>query len=193
MMVAVAGSDQPVRGNRLLTRAAQARLRFVLSYVCGFVLLAVSARAGHPTEPNAELTPSEVVAAQLDALKNNEGSDRDEGIRITFRFASPENQAQTGPVDRFVELVKNPMYAALLNHRTARFGEMMIVDRSARQKVSLNDRYGKPATFVFILSKQSGPPCPGCWMTDAVIRSENHLPAPRIALNGGLNGGYSSD
>lgn len=178
MMVAVIGRDQSVRGKRLPTRAVQMLLGLVC--VWGQVLTA----AEHPTEPSASLTPAEVVAAQLDALKGNDSSNQDAGIRITFGFASPQNQSATGPVEHFIELVRNPVYSALLNHRAARLSEMMVVEDSARQKVTLTDRDGRPATFVFILSKQAGPPCDGCWMTDAVIRSENHVPTPRIALLG---------
>lgn len=178
MMVAVFGRDQSVRDMLLPTRAVQTLVWFVC--VWGFVIFA----AEHPTEPSASLTPAEVVAAQLDALKGNESSNQDAGIRITFGFASPQNQSATGPVERFIELVKNPVYSALLNHRSVRFSEMMVVADSARQKVTLTDRDGRQATFVFILSKQAGPPCDGCWMTDAVIRSENHVPSPRIALLG---------
>jgi len=154
----------------------------LLWFVCvwGFVPIA----AEHPTAPSASLTPAQAIAAQLDALKGNETSNQDAGIRITFGFASPQNQSATGPVERFIELVKNPVYSALLNHRAARFSEMMVVADSARQKVTLTDRNGRPATFVFILSRQAGPPCDGCWMTDAVIRSENHVPVPRIAVLG---------
>ncbi len=140
--------------------------------------------AEHPTEPRADLAPAEVVAAQLYALKNNDSANRDDGIRTAFRFASPGNRRVTGPIERFIEMVKNPLYAPLLNHRSARSGEMTVVGGAARQKVTLTARDGAPATYVFILTQQDGPPCSGCWMTDAVIRSENHLPAPRIAAVG---------
>ncbi len=160
--------------------AVSARNVSWLVCVWGLVLFA----AEHPTKPSALLTPAEVVAAQLDALKGNNASNQDQGIRITFGFASPQNQNATGPVESFIKLVKNPVYSALLNHRVARFSEMMVVADSARQKVTLTDRDGMPATFVFILSRQVGPPCEGCWMTDAVVRTENHVPAPRIALLG---------
>ena len=33
-----------------------------------------------------------------------------------FGFASPENQAATGPVERFEALLRNPMYRPLLEH-----------------------------------------------------------------------------
>ncbi len=138
--------------------------------------------AEHPTEPSAELAPEEVVAAQLHALRQNDPANRDAGIRIAFRFASPGNRQVTGPIERFIALVRNPLYAPMLNHRAARFGEMTVAGGAARQKVTLTARNGAPASYVFILARQDGAPCSGCWMTDAVIRSENHLPAPLIAM-----------
>ena len=58
--------------------------------------------AEHPTEPSAELAPEEVVAAQLHALRQNDPANRDAGIRIAFRFASPGNRQVTGPIERFI-------------------------------------------------------------------------------------------
>ena len=53
------------------------------------------------TEPGPDLTPEQVIAIQLNALKNNDRPATDHGIRITFNFASPGNKASTGPLATF--------------------------------------------------------------------------------------------
>lgn len=165
----------------------------LLLFAAALIATAPTFAGEQPTEPNPKLTAEAVVAAQLHALAHNDEPQPDQGIRIAFRFASPDNKKTTGPVDRFIRMVRGPTYALMLNHRSARFGEMMMVEDSARQKVTLTTADGGRATYVFILSKQPGPPCPGCWMTDAVIRTPNHLPGEQIArvslvrrINGGL-------
>src|SRR3954468_15758375 len=56
---------------------------------------APGAAATRPTAPDPSLTPDQVVAAVLAALKNNDPA-TDDGVRTTFRFASPANQRVTG-------------------------------------------------------------------------------------------------
>ena len=47
--------------------------------------------------PEPELTPNDVVRIQLLAMQQND--DNDFGIEVTFRFASPANKKQTGPLN----------------------------------------------------------------------------------------------
>lgn len=75
------------------------------------VLLALafagSAR-GAELAPDPALDPADAVRIQVQALAEN-GAD-DAGIALTFRFASPDNRRQTGPLERFVAMVKGPVY-----------------------------------------------------------------------------------
>jgi hypothetical protein len=75
------------------------------------VLLALafagSAR-GAELAPDPALDPADAVRVQVQALAEN-GAD-DAGIALTFRFASPDNRRQTGPLGRFVAMVKGPVY-----------------------------------------------------------------------------------
>ena len=117
-------------------------------------------------EPNAELSPEEVVKIQVEALQNNDDLDR--GIEVTFNFASPANKEVTGPLYRFKQLVKNPVYRPMLNHKLAEYGPMEISGDVATQRVTIIERNGQATVYVFSLSKQNGPGCKGCWMTDSV-------------------------
>jgi hypothetical protein len=116
--------------------------------------------------PSPALSPDQVVKIQLEALKNNDSTDR--GIEIVFRFASPANKQNTGPLDRFSEMIKDPLYSSMLNHRTVEYDAIQIVGKEARQRVTLVDRRGNVIIYIFYLSKQTEEPCKDCWMTDAV-------------------------
>ena len=122
---------------------------------------------GEQLQPNPELTPDQVVRIQVEALQNNDSEDH--GIEVTFRFASPANRQLTGPIGRFKRLVKNPAYRPMLNHKAAEFDPIEISGDTATQRVTILDFGGKASVYLFTLSKQSGPPCDGCWMTDSVV------------------------
>ena len=115
--------------------------------------------------PSPELTPDRVVQIQLEALCHNDADDL--GIEIAFRFASPANKVNTGPLPHFIDMIKNGPYALMLNFLTAIYDPVEIVDDVARQRVTLFGSHTAIA-YVFYLSRQSEGPCIDCWMTDAV-------------------------
>ena len=117
--------------------------------------------------PEPELKPNDVVKLQLLAMQQNDDSDF--GIEVTFRFASPSNKTQTGPLKRFIRLVRNPSYRPLLNHINATFLELNIEEDFAVQDVIITTSNGERIGYRFRLSIQKGPLYPGCWMTDSVV------------------------
>ena len=117
--------------------------------------------------PEPELKPNDVVKLQLLAMQQNDDSDF--GIEVTFRFASPSNKIQTGPLRRFIRLVRNPSYRPLLNHINATFLELNIEEDFAVQDVIITTSNGERIGYRFRLSIEKGLLCPGCWMTDSVI------------------------
>ena len=117
--------------------------------------------------PEPELKPNDVVRLQLLAMQQNDDSDF--GIEVTFRFASPSNKIQTGPLKRFIRLVRNPSYLPLLNHTNAIFLELTVEEDFAVQDVIITTSKGKRIGYRFRLSIQKGPLYPGCWMTDSVV------------------------
>ena len=116
--------------------------------------------------PEPELKPNDVVRLQLLAMQQNDDSDF--GIEVTFRFASPANKKQTGPLKRFISLVRNPSYRPLLNHINATFIELTVEEVFAIQDVIITTSNGERIGYRFRLSIQKGPLYPGCWMTDSV-------------------------
>ena len=117
--------------------------------------------------PEPDLKPNDVVKLQLLAMQQNDDSDF--GIEVTFRFASPSNKIQTGPLKRFIRLVRNPSYRPLLNHINTTFLELNIEEDFAVQDVIITTSNGERIGYRFRLSIQKGPLYPGCWMTDSVI------------------------
>lgn len=126
------------------------------------------AQAKQPT-PTPDLSPAQVVRVVMDALKNNDADDS--GIAVTFDFASPGNKEATGPLARFIPMVKSPVYGPMLNHRSSTVGKVLVRDDEAQALVTLIDAKGEKAAYVFRLSRQpdDGDP-PNCWLTDGVIR-----------------------
>ena len=116
--------------------------------------------------PEPKLKPNDVVRLQLLAMQQNDDSDF--GIEVTFRFASPANKKQTGPLKRFIGLVRNPSYRPLLNHINATFLELTVEEVFAVQDVIITTYIGERIGYRFRLSIQKGPLYPGCWMTDSV-------------------------
>ena len=116
--------------------------------------------------PDPKLKPNDIVRLQLLAMQQNDDSDF--GIEVTFRFASPANKKQTGPLKRFISLVRNPSYRPLLNHINATFLELTVEEVFAVQDVIITTSNGERIGYRFRLSIQKGPLFPGCWMTDSV-------------------------
>lgn len=131
------------------------------------LLAAPDAPAKRPDGPKPDLTPQQVVRAQLDALKHNDDPREDAGIAAAFAFASPENRKLTGPLERFTQMVKGPSYRTMIGHKSAEFGPMKVFDdKVAAQKVKVIGSAGESVEYLFILAKDAKT---GCWMTDGVM------------------------
>ena len=120
--------------------------------------------------PNPELEADKVVSLQILAMQQND--EFDNGIEVTFRFASPQNKLQTGPLSNFIMLVKNIPYSPLLNHLDANYLDLKVDGNQAVQEVIITTSKGYRKGFRFLLSIQQGKQFKNCWMTDAVIPFE---------------------
>lgn len=127
---------------------------------------ATAAPLGEALVPDPALSPADVIRIQLEALRNNDEQDR--GIAVAFRFASPANRANTGPLARFIPMIKQGPYALMLDFRDATYGPVETVADRARQRVTLTGAR-ETMTYWFHLSRQSEPPYVDCWMTDSVF------------------------
>ena len=120
------------------------------------------------TAPHPSLSPKEVVTIIMKALQNNDAPDPDSGVKVTFNFASPANKRITGPLNRFIVMVKNGVYGSMINHRSVVLEKYIIEGEKARIDVILVSSAGKTFGFRFGLSRQHGNRFDGSWMTDSV-------------------------
>lgn len=131
--------------------------------------------------PSTELSPHDVVRIQLEALRSND--DQDRGVATAFRFASPNNKRNTGPLPRFAAMLKNGPYRLMLQFAHAAYESEEILADRARVVVTLIGS-DQTLTYGFYLSRQSTGSCVGCWMTDAVALHPVTGHQARAALKG---------
>ena len=79
------------------------------------VMFIVTAKADL-VKPNNGIKPYQVVKIQLTGLMNNDIPNKNSGIEQTWEFAHPSNKEYTGPLSKFVNLLKSENYNKLLNH-----------------------------------------------------------------------------
>jgi len=112
------------------------------------------------------------VQIQMIALKDIDHPVEDAGFEITYRFASPDNKAQTGPLQRFKTLFDNPVYSPMLRYSSLEIGPTQNYTSSANVPIIITAPDGTKAAYIFRLNKQTDSPYQNCWMTSAVIRVE---------------------
>lgn len=137
--------------------------------------------------PHPSLDPQQVVLTILTALRDNDAPRPDAGIDTTFRFASPANRMLTGPLARFRDMVKQPIYAPMMAHGSASITGLQVRGRRALVRVELSGgALPEPAVFDFMLSRQQDAPYAECWMTDGVQRlAPESVIAPAPPESGG--------
>ncbi len=162
---------------RLDDRVAGIRWRQALAAL--LLVAGSAAQAAGPAlaapKPDPALDPATVVKLQLEALAHVDQPVKDAGLAVVFRFASPGNQAQTGPLEKFSRMIRSG-YADMLNHRSAAVVKSTIDGDQALEAVEIIDRAGVLHRYVFILSKQSEAPYKDCWMTDGVVNAPGEAP-----------------
>jgi hypothetical protein len=132
--------------------------------ILGVALAAATAAIGDEKEPSPDprYTPQDVVRIQLEALQRGD-------IETTFRFASPANREQTGPIERFSQMINSPPYSPMIGSMSIEYAPLEEGKSGALQRVTLIGKGGEEIVYVFYLSKQTVSPYVNCWMTDAVF------------------------
>ena len=152
-------------------------IRYFLALVLAIGPVATSAlQAAIPeSKPPQELPqpsrlhqPADVVRIVMEALANNDEPFTDAGIATTFAFASPGNRVNTGPLEKFSRMVRNPVYGIMIDHVEREFSEVVITGNQAYQMVKVTGASGAQTIFAFRLSQQADGRFEGMWMTDAV-------------------------
>ena len=121
------------------------------------------------TKPNNTIEPYQVVKIQLKGLMNNDEPNLNNGIKQTWEFAHPLNKKYTGPLPKFINLLKSKSYSMLINH----------LDSEIVQIFKSNNRYGFEVTilgkdkkyykFQWVVEKYYNEgPLKDCWLTASV-------------------------
>ena len=120
---------------------------------------------------NPSIQPEEVVRIQLDALMNNNTPFADAGIAQTWEFAHPVNRQFTGPLSKFLLMMKSEPYSLMLEHKDHNIIFVSKDDDIANYFVELTDKIGNKFGFTWtvkkVLFKGS---FKDCWMTSGVSR-----------------------
>ena len=120
-------------------------------------------------KPNDGIEPFLVVQIQLRSLKQNDNPKKDNGIEQTWEFAHPNNQKNTGPLERFKTMIKGKSYGMLLNHLDHKVVEIKITDLTALFEVTVLDKDKAYYKFNWTVEKYTAEgPLKGCWLTTMV-------------------------
>ena len=120
-------------------------------------------------KPNNSIEPYQVIKIQLRSLKQNDNPIKDNGIEQTWEFAHPNNQKNTGPLDRFKIMIKGKSYEMLLNHLDHKVVEVESGDLTSLFEVTVLDQHKAYYKFNWQVEKylKEGP-LNGCWLTTIV-------------------------
>ena len=120
-------------------------------------------------KPNNGIEPFLVVQIQLRSLKQNDNPKKDNGIEQTWEFAHPNNQKNTGPLERFKTMIKGKSYGMLLNHLDHKVVEIESTDLTALFEVTVLDKDKTYHKFNWTVEKYTAEgPLNGCWLTTMV-------------------------
>ena len=134
-----------------------------------FVGIFISNASAELVKPNNGIEPSLVVEIQLRSLKQNDNPKKDNGIEQTWEFAHPNNQKNTGPLDRFKAMIKGKSYLMLLNHLDHKVVEIKLTDLTALFEVTVLDKNKTYYKFKWTVEKYTAEgPLKGCWLTTMV-------------------------
>jgi hypothetical protein len=118
--------------------------------------------------PDPVLSPAEVVSIQLNALQRNDTPETDAGIAQTWAFAHPDNKRVTGPLPRFAQMIKGPLYKILLGHRSHEIKEVSRTDNQTVFAVTVTSQTGEVVGYRWSVAKVADGENAGTWMTTAV-------------------------
>jgi len=120
-----------------------------------------------------------IVLKQLQSLQRNDQPTADAGIRTAWEYAHPSNQEATGPLSRFLAMVKGPTYRGLIDHHSHRIKLIEASSNSATFEVTVYPKkMGTSLLFYWSVATIESGDRTGEWATTAVsapIESTNLL------------------
>ena len=145
------------------------KIQHLIYRVILIILFTSSISYAELVKPNNGIEPFLVVQIQLRSLKQNDNPKKDNGIEQTWEFAHPNNQKNTGPLDRFKNMIKGKSYGMLLNHLDHKVVEIKSTDLKALFEVTVLDKNKTYYKFKWTVEKYTAEgPLNGCWLTTMV-------------------------
>ena len=145
------------------------KIQHLIYRVILITLLNSSISYAELVKPNNGIEPFLVVQIQLRSLKQNDNPKKDNGIEQTWEFAHPNNQKNTGPLEKFKTMIKGKSYGILLNHLDHKVVEIKKTDLTALFEVTVLDKDKAYYKFNWTVEKYTAEgPLKGCWLTTMV-------------------------
>ena len=145
------------------------RQLLIIYKVIFITLFTTSISYAELVKPNNGIEPFLVVQIQLKSLKQNDNPKKDNGIEQTWEFAHPNNQKNTGPLNRFKTMIKGKSYGMLLNHLDHKIVEVKSTDLTALFEVTVLDKDKVYYKFKWTVEKYvKDGPLKDCWLTTMV-------------------------
>ena len=119
-------------------------------------------------QPSKDLTAYDVLKIQLTALKDNNKSSKNDGIKQTWIFAHPENKKFTGPYERFEKMILGNQYKILLNHESHKIKLILNSKEKYIYNIELITKNKKLFFYKWHLEKSTTEKCDSCWFTTIV-------------------------
>ena len=132
------------------------------------VMFIVTAKADL-VKPNDNIEPYQVVKIQLSGLMKNDNPSIDYGIKQTWEFAHPLNKKSTGPLPKFINMLKSDSYKMLLNHLDSEVIEVFRSNNKHGFEVTILGEDKNYYKFKWVVEKyyEEGP-LKDCWLTTLV-------------------------
>ena len=133
------------------------------------VMFIVTTAKADLIKPNTVIEPEQVVLIQLNGLKKNDEPNIDNGIKQTWEFAHPSNKKYTGPLPKFIKMLKGESYQMLLNHIDNRIVEVFRSNNQYGFEVIILGKDKNYYKFQWVVEKyyEEGP-LKDCWLTTTV-------------------------
>ena len=132
------------------------------------VMFIVTAKADL-VKPRDNIEPYQVVKIQLSGLMKNDDPSIDYGIKQTWEFAHPSNKKFTGPLPKFINMLKSDSYKMLLNHLDSEVIEVFRSNNKHGFEVTILGEDKNYYKFKWVVEKyyEEGP-LKDCWLTTLV-------------------------
>ena len=120
-------------------------------------------------KPRINIEPDKVVSIQLKGLMKNDIPSKDYGIKQTWEFAHPVNKKYTGPLPKFLKMIKSNNYIMLLDHLSHEIKNIYSSPKKVVFEVFILDKNNDYYKFQWIVEKYSKEgPLKDCWLTTSV-------------------------